>query len=99
MVRLDSAAISAALTRLEGWQRVGDTLEKTVTLSSFLAAIAFVDDVAAVAHELDHHPDILIQSRRVTLTLTTHDAGGLTDLDLDTAAAIDAVQLSRAVVS
>jgi 4a-hydroxytetrahydrobiopterin dehydratase len=99
MVRLDSAAISAALTRLEGWQRVGDTLEKTVTLPSFPSAIAFVDDVAAIAHELDHHPDILIQSRRVTLTLTTHDAGGLTDLDLDTAAAIDAVQLARVVIS
>ena len=98
LVRLDNAAVDAALTRLVGWQRESDTLHKTITLPSFAAAVAFVDDVAVVAIGLDHHPDIVIRQRRVTLTMTTHDADGLTELDLDTAAAIDAVVPPDAIV-
>ena len=98
LVRLDDAAVDAALTRLVGWQRESDTLHKTITLPSFAAAVAFVDDVAVVAIGMDHHPDLVIRQRRVALSLTTHDADGLTDLDLDTAAAIDAVVPPAAIV-
>lgn len=87
--RLDDDAIAAALPRLSGWRRVGDALVKVTTHPTFMAGIAFVGTVADVAERFDHHPDIAIAFRTVTLTLTTHDAAGLTDLDLDVAAAID----------
>jgi 4a-hydroxytetrahydrobiopterin dehydratase len=90
MKRLDDDAIAAALARLPGWRRVGDALEKTFELPTFPAAIAFVGAVAAVAEAHEHHPDILVRHRRVTLTLCTHDAGhGITELDLDVAAAVE----------
>lgn len=89
--RLDDDAVAAALHRLTGWQRRGDLLEKTVTLPTFLAGIAWVNAIAEVAEAFDHHPDIAIHYRTVTVSLTTHDSGGLTDLDLDVAAAIDAL--------
>lgn len=90
MKRLSDAAIAAALPRLPGWRRVGDALEKTFELPTFPAAIAFVVAVGDVAEAHDHHPDILVRYRRVTLTLCTHDAGdGITELDLDVAAAVE----------
>jgi len=90
MKPLDDAAIAAALTRLPGWRRAGAALEKTFELPTFPAAIAFVAGVADVAEALQHHPDILVRYRRVTLTLSTHDAGHrITELDLDVAAAVE----------
>jgi 4a-hydroxytetrahydrobiopterin dehydratase len=90
MKRLDDNAITAALTRLPGWRRVGDALEKTFELPTFPAAIAFVGAVADISEAHDHHPDILVRYRRVTLTLCTHDAGHhLTELDLDVATAVE----------
>lgn len=88
--RLDEAAIAARLAVLSGWQRAGDTLRKSYVHPSFAAAMAFVNAVAARAEARDHHPDILIEYTRVTLTLSTHDAGGLTALDFALAAEIDA---------
>ncbi len=88
--RLDDDAIAAALPRLPGWRRVGDALEKTFELPTFSSAIAFVGAVADIAEAHDHHPDILVRYRQVTLTLCTHDAGHhLTELDLDVAAAVE----------
>jgi 4a-hydroxytetrahydrobiopterin dehydratase len=74
-----------------GWERHGDELVKTVTLATFPAAVAFVDRVAEVAEAADHHPDIDIRWRTVTLRLSTHSARGLTRKDLDLAAQIDGV--------
>jgi len=91
MKRLDDGAIAAALPRLPGWSVVGDCLIMRTTHATFEDAIAFVVGVADVAARLDHHPDILIEYRAVTLTLTTHDVGGLSDRDLDTAVAINAL--------
>lgn len=78
------------LAALTGWEIDGDRLRKRYTLDSFPAAIAFVNRVAALAEAADHHPDILIEYRHVTLTLTTHDSGGLTARDFSLAARIDA---------
>jgi 4a-hydroxytetrahydrobiopterin dehydratase len=88
--RLDDVTIAARLRALSGWERVGDTLRKTYVHATFAAAIAFVNAVAARAEARDHHPDLLVEYNRVTLTLTTHDAGGLTILDFDLAAELDA---------
>jgi 4a-hydroxytetrahydrobiopterin dehydratase len=63
-----------------------------VTLKDFVAAMAWVNGVAALAEDRNHHPDIAISWNKVTLRLTTHDAGGLTALDLDLAGAVDALK-------
>ena len=89
MSRLDEAAITAGMARLPGWTREGEAIRRTYELASFPEAIAFVNRVAGFAEDADHHPDILVQYRRVTLTLSTHDAGGLTGRDLALAARID----------
>lgn len=78
------------LAALTGWEIDGDRLRKRYTLDSFMAAIAFVNRVAALAEAADHHPDILIEYKHVTLTLTTHDEGGLSARDFSLAARIDA---------
>jgi len=71
------------------WGREGDELTKTVRRSDFAAALELVNAVGALAESADHHPDIDIRWNTVTLRLSTHSAGGLTDLDLALAKAID----------
>lgn len=73
----------------DAWQREGDSLVTVRTFADFPAALAWVNQVGEVAEEHNHHPDITINWNRVTLTLTTHSAGGLTEKDFDLAAAID----------
>jgi 4a-hydroxytetrahydrobiopterin dehydratase len=65
----------------DGWIDSQDALERTFELSSFPEAIAFVGRVAEAAEEADHHPDITISYKKVTLRWTTHSAGGISDLD------------------
>jgi len=91
---LDDAAIRAALDTLTGWQRAGDALVRTARLPSFPDAITVVDRVAEIAEARDHHPDIDIRWRTLTFRCSTHSAGGITDLDVALAAAIDE-QLAR----
>jgi 4a-hydroxytetrahydrobiopterin dehydratase len=71
------------------WRRVGTTLLRTAELPAFPTAIAVVDDVALQAEAMDHHPDIDIRWRRLTFSLSTHSAGGLTQLDIELAHRID----------
>lgn len=80
--KLSDVEIQRALGGLFGWARRGDMLTKTFTFSKFADGIAFVDRVAAMADEMDHHPDIDIRYTKVTMTLSTHDAGGITQADL-----------------
>jgi 4a-hydroxytetrahydrobiopterin dehydratase len=89
--RLDPATVESALAAPGGpaWALVDGTLVKTVECPSFPAALDFVMAVGALAEEADHHPDIDIRWRTVHLVLVTHDAGGLTELDLALARAID----------
>ena len=89
---LDHAAVDAALAAQGlGWERQGDQLVKVHAAATFPGAVAFVDRVAELAEAADHHPDIDIRWRTVTLRLSTHSEGGLTAKDLDLAAAIDRV--------
>jgi 4a-hydroxytetrahydrobiopterin dehydratase len=90
MAHLSDAEARKRLSSLKGWQIDGDRLRKRYTLDSFPAAIAFVSRVAELAEAADHPPDILIEYKHVTLTLTTHDSGGLTARDFSLAARIDA---------
>jgi 4a-hydroxytetrahydrobiopterin dehydratase len=83
--RLDDDAIDEALGTLPGWTYDGSRLLLTVTLDSFSDAISYVNAVARVAEDLDHHPDIDIRYRDVTLACWTHTTGGVTDSDVELA--------------
>ena len=83
--------ISGRLAGVPGWARQGDSIVATVTQSDFREAMLFVGAVAYVAEQASHHPDILIQWNKVTLTLSTHSAGGLTGADIDLAGKINAL--------
>jgi 4a-hydroxytetrahydrobiopterin dehydratase len=91
MKPLSAQEIQTRLGRLSGWALDGAAIHKTFRFSSFAAAIGFVDKVAAIADAADHHPDITIRYDRVTLTLSTHDAHGLTERDFALAAEIETV--------
>ncbi len=87
--RLDDATIDARLQELDGWKREGDTITRSLTFDSFLDAISFINAIADLAERDDHHPEIFNVYNKVDLTLTTHDADGLTQKDFDLAAKID----------
>ncbi len=83
--------IDDALTKLDGWSQSGNDISRTFVLPRFPAALVFACTVGHLAERADHHPDILIQYRKVTLTLSTHSAGGLTQKDIDLAGQINAI--------
>ncbi len=88
---LSESAIEKALVGLNGWSRAGDEITRTYALPSFPAALAFACAVGHLAERADHHPDITIQYREVTLSLSTHSAGGLTEQDMELARQIDGI--------
>jgi 4a-hydroxytetrahydrobiopterin dehydratase len=92
---LSADEIADGLRVLPEWTLSDGAIRRTVSAPTFLAGIELVSQVAAVAERMDHHPDIDIRWRRVTFTLSTHDAGGLTALDLEQAHEID--RLARAL--
>ncbi len=91
--RLSESEINVQLAKMDGWARQGDEIFKTYTLTSFPAALAFVSTVGHLAEAADHHPDILVKYKKVTLTLSTHSAGGLTEKDFALANQIDALPM------
>jgi 4a-hydroxytetrahydrobiopterin dehydratase len=88
-MRLTNNEIEQRLKSLNGWTRDGDTIRKQYTFAGFPEAVAFVDRLAPKAEAADHHPDILVSYKRVTLTYSTHSEGGLTAKDFDGAATAD----------
>jgi 4a-hydroxytetrahydrobiopterin dehydratase len=87
---LTPEAIAAALRDLDGWELLDGCLHREVALDDFRAAFAFMTRVAFDAEELNHHPNWSNVWNRVTIDLSTHDAGGVTDLDLELARRISA---------
>ena len=87
--RLSDIAIQRELGRLPGWSRRGDALVKSYQFPTFLAGIDFVTRVAQAAERADHHPDLDIRYTKVVCTLSTHSAGGITELDLQLAGEIE----------
>ncbi|MEM1247914.1 MAG: 4a-hydroxytetrahydrobiopterin dehydratase [Acidobacteriota bacterium] len=83
--------IQARAKRYRGWEFVkkDKVIRRTYSFPTFPAAVRFVDYVAELAEAAEHHPDIDIRYNKVTLSLSTHDAGGITDKDFALAAAID----------
>jgi 4a-hydroxytetrahydrobiopterin dehydratase len=93
MVKLTPEARTAAVTRLHGWSEAADggAITKTFVFADFNAAFGFMTRVALVAEKMDHHPEWFNVYRTVQVTLTTHDAGGVTDRDVALAEAMDRI--------
>ena len=87
--RLSDEQIEQELEALTAWTRKGDEIIRRVVCADFKAAMFFLNAVAYLAEQADHHPEIHNVYRTVTLTLTTHDAGGLTAKDFDLARRVD----------
>ena len=87
---LTAAQIAERLPQLNGWQAENMILTKTYQLESYMVGLAFACAVGTVCEAIDHHPDIHIGWRRVTVSFTTHDAGNvLTEADFKAAAQVD----------
>jgi 4a-hydroxytetrahydrobiopterin dehydratase len=91
MELLSDSEIDSRLAELQGWERSGDAIVKTFELADFVGSVQFVDRLVGPAEELGHHPDLSISWNRVTVSITTHAAGGLTANDFELARRIDAV--------
>jgi 4a-hydroxytetrahydrobiopterin dehydratase len=89
---LNEEEITTALGTLSGWARSGDSITSTMELADFREAMLFTGAVAYLAEVANHHPDILIQWNRVTLTLSTHSEGGLTAADMALAGQISTLR-------
>lgn len=86
---IEKSELSDALKKCPEWDYENKKITRTIEFEEFTEAIDFVNDLAEIAEKAEHHPDILIRHTKVTLTLTTHDAGGITDLDIEVAARVD----------
>jgi len=93
---LDPGTVDTALAQGMGWDRHGATLVKVHTGRAFADALAYVNAVGALAEQMDHHPDIDIRWNSVTLRLSTHSAGGITEADLELGRRIDALPTDAA---
>jgi 4a-hydroxytetrahydrobiopterin dehydratase len=89
MPKYTPAQIKAALPSVPDWKKTGDAITRTYQFKDFPAAIKFVNVVAKLAEKAWHHPDIDIRWNKVTLTLSTHDQGGLTEKDFNLAKKFD----------
>lgn len=89
MKTLSNTEIERELAPLKGWSLAGKEIRKTFELKDFVHAMGFVNSVALLAEKANHHPDLDIRWNKVTLTLSTHSAGGLTEKDFTLAAEID----------
>jgi len=87
--RLSEGQIEDALKTVPEWSEVGGVIQRTYAFKDFVAAMEFVNAVARAAEAAQHHPDILIRWNKVTLSLSTHDAGGITQKDFDLARRCD----------
>jgi 4a-hydroxytetrahydrobiopterin dehydratase len=90
VAKLTDEELEGFLSSSEGWTSQGDAIVKDFAFPGFRAAIAFVNRVAEQADAARHHPDIEVHYDHVRISLSTHDAGGVTDKDVAAAAEIDA---------
>lgn len=87
--KLNTESIRGWLATHRGWKRQANKLTKDFSFPSFRDSIVFVNRIASVADQLNHHPDIDVRYSTVTVSVTTHDAGGITSKDLELAEQID----------
>jgi 4a-hydroxytetrahydrobiopterin dehydratase len=86
---LSDAEVQQALGQLPGWKRSGKLIERNYQFANFIKAMEFVNQIAEAAEAVNHHPDILISYNKVTLSLISHDSGGVTQRDIKMATRIN----------
>jgi 4a-hydroxytetrahydrobiopterin dehydratase len=91
METLSEEEIDSQVAELDGWERDGETITKTFERGDFVGSIEFVKALVEPAEEMNHHPDLSVSWSKVTVSLTTHAAGGLTANDFELAKRIDAL--------
>ena len=91
MARLSDAEIDERLSGLSGWERSGDAIVKQFDNGDFKGSVDFVNRLTPEAEGMNHHPDLEISWKTVTVTITTHSQGGLTDNDFELARRIEAL--------
>ncbi len=91
MALMADEEIEARLKDLEGWERSGDSIRKQFKLDDFVGSVEFVNRLVAPAEDMGHHPDLAISWNKVTVSLSTHSQGGLTEADFDLAGKIEAI--------
>ena len=89
MATLSDEAIEERLRGLDGWERKGDTIEREFKFEDFQGSVDFVNRITPPAEEMNHHPDLAISWNKVTVTLSTHSEGGLTESDFELASRIN----------
>jgi len=88
---LSDTDIQSNLSQLSNWQQQGNTIQTVKTFKDFVEAINFVNKLVEPAEAAGHHPDIAISYNKVTINLTSHDAGGITEQDFAMAKTIDQI--------
>jgi 4a-hydroxytetrahydrobiopterin dehydratase len=91
MAALGEDEVRERLGGLDGWELEGDAIEKQFQFDDFSGSVDFVNRLTPAANEMNHHPDLAISWNKVTVTLSTHSEGGLTDNDFELARQIDAL--------
>ena len=91
MALLGVDEIHKRLEDVEGWERSGNSIRKQFTLDDFVGSVRFVDRLVEPAEEMGHHPDLEVSWNKVTVKLSTHSEGGLTEADFELAKRIDAL--------
>lgn len=91
MATLDDDRINEALEKLDGWAREGDAIAKEFKRGDFVGSVKFCDQIVQPAEEMGHHPDLEISWDTVTVRITTHSEGGLTENDFELAGRIDSL--------
>lgn len=88
---LSDTEIQQALQTLPGWKRNGNAIERVFQFDNFIQAMQFVNQIAEAAEAVNHHPDITVSYNKVTLSLVSHDSGGITSRDVRMAGKINEV--------
>jgi 4a-hydroxytetrahydrobiopterin dehydratase len=89
MALLSDQEVEARLAELDGWQRDGDSTKRQFQFKDFVGSVDFVNRITPLAEEMNHHPDLEISWNKVTVSLSTHSEGGLTENDFQLASKID----------
>lgn len=89
LTKLTPDQIKTGLSQLKGWELAQDKLVKSFKFKDFTEAFGFITKVAIIAEKMDHHPEWFNVYNNLKIELTTHDAGGISQLDLDLAKKID----------
>jgi 4a-hydroxytetrahydrobiopterin dehydratase len=91
MALLSDDEIRERLEGLEGWERDGESIKKEFKLDDFKGSVDFVNRLTPAAEEMNHHPDLEISWNKVTVSISTHSEGGLTENDFELAGKIDSL--------